>query len=420
MSFNDAYKSMLLNRGGNVNSSDIRNSKNSINRKFKDDPSYKLATLRKRDTTILDSDLDTRIINVDTDVYKKKIYVRPDTNIEAGDYIIYPNKTYLVLSTEDNLISPYANVEECNYILKWIDNETLHEMPVLITNQTKYTLGTDVIATGISEADSRFQINMPSNTESNTINVGKRFIFNKNAWKTTQVDCISTQGIQSLLLGQTAINYEVDNLDLEIADYKTVVHTYTYDIPTSFEVSEDSDYTLVYSIKDETGKDVDYNLVTISTTDTSLVQLTNTNGVITIKGLSAGIGSVKLVATLSSETKEFDIAFEVKETVVNQVNYQYSFSQPITGLKQYVTTTLTTSKFVNGIADSSLYINYSFDVNAQSLISQGKIVITRKSNSSISIKNSTITTPTIIYLTVTDSVDNTKILDNVAITLTGM
>jgi hypothetical protein len=56
--------------------------------------------------------------------------------------------------------------------------------------------------------------------------------------KVTQIDYVSNKGLLSILLGQTAINYEVDNLDLEIANYKTVNHTYTYNIPTSFEVSK--------------------------------------------------------------------------------------------------------------------------------------------------------------------------------------
>jgi hypothetical protein len=128
MNYDDAYKTMLLNRGGNVNNSDIKNSKDSINRKFKNDPSYKLARLKKRDITIDETDLDTRIVNIDTDTKKKKLYLRPDTNVEVGDYIKYPDKTYLVLEVEDNLISPYAESKQCNKNIKWMYKGVLYQV----------------------------------------------------------------------------------------------------------------------------------------------------------------------------------------------------------------------------------------------------------------------------------------------------
>lgn len=417
MNYDDAYKAMLLNRGGNVNNSDIKNSKDSINRKFKNDPSYKLAKLKKRDITIDEIDLDTRIVNIDTDTKKKKLYLRPDTNVEVGDYIKYPNKTYLVLAIEENLISPYASSEECNYIIKWIFNNKLYQKPCIVTNQTKYTLGvTTPNGAIITEGDSRYEITMPYNDETKNIKTGQRFIFNGNAWKVTQTDYVSAKGLLSILLGQTAINYEVDDLDNEIANAKTVKHIYTYNIPDSVEITKNGDINLVYSIKDETSKDIDYNLVSVSTNYNNLIQLTNTNGLINIKGLDAGLGTIKLVAELNSETKEFTINFEVKDTVVNQVNYTTDFSQTTT-IKQYVTSILQAVKYINGIQDNTLKISYSFDSVGQSLISSNKIVITRKSDSSIGIKNASVTTKTTVYLTVTDDGTGTKILDNQAIVL---
>ena len=47
MNFDDVYKTMLLKRGGSVKNSDIKNSKDSINRKFKNDPSYRFGKLLK-------------------------------------------------------------------------------------------------------------------------------------------------------------------------------------------------------------------------------------------------------------------------------------------------------------------------------------------------------------------------------------
>lgn len=102
------------------------------------------------------------------------------------------------------------------------------------------------------------------------------------------------------------------------------------------------------------------------------------------------------------------------------ISYTYTFSQSITELKTYMATTLTTAKSVGGVADTSLYIDYSFDINTQELINSGKIVVTRKSDSSISIKNASVSTVVNIYLTVVDHANGTKILDSQKITLTGM
>ncbi|NRU83729.1 hypothetical protein DFH44_003769 [Clostridium beijerinckii] len=116
-----------------------------------------------------------------------------------------------------------------------------------------------------------------------------------------------------------------------------------------------------------------------------------------------------------------DLAITVEEkTVETVISYNYAFSQSITQLKTYMTTTLTTFKYLDGVVAPTLHIDYSFDANTQALINSGKIVVTRKSDSSISIKNASVSTVTNIYLTVIDTETGTKILDNKAIVLAGM
>lgn len=417
----DVWKKKMINNGGNEVQSRINTSKDFFNRNFTNDPSYRLAKLKKRDVTIEETDLDTRIVNIDTDTKKKKLYLRPDTNVEVGDHIKYPNKTYLVLEVEDNLISPYAESKQCNKNIKWMYKGVLHQAEGILTNANKYTLGDSVLQVGITEGSSRYSLILSCNEDTNTILDNQRVIFNKKAWKVTQTDVVSDVGLNNILFDQTAINTEIDDVDNEIAGAWENKHTYTWNLPTStIEISKDNNYTLNYSIVDETGKDIDYSLVTVKSSDNTLINITRNGKDIIIKGLNIGIGTIILDLPIGETVQEKIINFEVKETVVNQTNYQYSFSQSITGLKPYVTTTLNTSKYINGIVDSTLHVDYSFDSNAQNLISQGKIVVTRKSDSSISIKNVSVNTVTNIYLTVVDSIDNTKILDNQQITLTGM
>jgi hypothetical protein len=297
----------------------------------------------------------------------------------------------------------------------------LHQAEGILTNANKYTLGDSVLQVGITEGSSRYSLILSCNENTDTILDSQRVIFNKKAWKVTQTDVVSDVGLNNILFDQTAINTEIDDVDNEIAGAWENKHTYIWNLPTStIEITKDNNYTLNYSIVDETGKDIDYSLVTAKSSDNTLVDITRSGKDIIIKGLNIGIGTIILDLPVGETVEEKTINFEIKETVTNQVSYKYSFSQPITQLKTYVTTTLNTSKYINGVVDSTLHIDYSFDANAQILISSGKIVVTRKSDSSISIKNVSVNTITNIYLTVTDSLNNTKILDNQQITLTGM
>jgi hypothetical protein len=308
-------------------------------------------------------------------------------------------------------------VRPCNYILKWMYKGVLYKIPCIVSNQTKYTLGVSTQVAGISEGSSRYQILMSFNYISKVIDEGQRFIFNNNAWKTTQVDFISDKGLLSILLGQDSINTEIDNTDLEVAGYYANKHTYTYNIPTSFEVSKDNAYQLLYSIKDEIGKDFDYSLVTATTTtNNTLVNITNNKGIITIKGIGIGTGSIKLSVPIGETTKDFNINFEVKAIVPDKITYDPDFSQG-TMIKQYVTDVVTISRFKNGIQDNTLKINYSFDTNTQTLINSKKIIITKVSDSSFTIKNALVTVKTIIYVTVNDVDTGTKVLDNFPLTL---
>jgi hypothetical protein len=131
MNFDDVYKTMLLKRGGSVKNSDIKNSKDSINRQFENDPSYRLGKLAKNKLN-KELDLDTRLVNNDNNPLEKKIFVRPDTNVEVGDYIVYPDITYLVLEVENNLISPKATSTKCNHLLKWMYKGELYECPAIV------------------------------------------------------------------------------------------------------------------------------------------------------------------------------------------------------------------------------------------------------------------------------------------------
>ena len=416
ISYFDVWKKRMISNG-DIAQSRLNNSKNIFNNSFKDDPSYRLGKLKKRNNLNDETDLDTRIINNEENPLEKKIYLRPDTNIEVGDYIIYPSIIYLVLKVENNLISPRADSTKCNQLLKWMFKGNLYSTQSIVTNQTKYTLGMDVLVSGISEADSRFQVQLPYNNITKNIAIGQRFIFNDGAWKVTQTDRVSEEGLYNLLLGQDSINPELDDVDNEIAGAFANKHTYTYDIPTSINVEKDKSINLVYSIKDEIGKEFDYSLVTVKNTS-NLIQVDNNKGVISIKGLDIGTGSITLSVPSGEVSKDFVINFEVKSVVADKIDYIVTSSNAYTFIKM-VGSQISVQKLINGVADTTLQVDYKVPTNIQTLITNGSLSITTKSDNSIYIRNKSVTTLTTFVIEFFDKATNNKIAETPTITLKG-
>lgn len=404
ISYFDVWKKKMENNGGDITQSRLNDSKNFYNNNFKNDPSYKLATLKKKDINILDSDLDTRIVNVDTDVYKKKIYVRPDTNIEAGDYIIYPNKTYLVLSVEDNLVSPYASVEECNHLFKWITNEKYYEISAIVTNNTKYTLGVSSVSNSIIEGNGMFSVILSDNKMSSNIKIGQRFIVNGQAWEATQTDRTTTKGILSILLGESSINTN-DDMENEIAN--AFEHSYTITLDsTSQSLVETSTYQIKPTVKDENKIVLNPNIIYTSSDETIA---TVNNGLVS----ALKVGSCNIIVSIGGVSVILSLVVTAK-TTTPIVSYGHNFSQSET-IKQYVTSIGDFTKTIDGVK-TPLKISYSFDALGQSLIANKKIIVSQTGDNLLSIKNVLINTTNVVHLSIIDSISGEKILDNEPIT----
>ncbi|MDP4146624.1 MAG: hypothetical protein Q8936_19470 [Bacillota bacterium] len=419
ISYFDVWKKRMENNGDIVQSR-LNNSKNIFNNSFKDDASYRLAKLKSKEV-IDEIDLDIRLANDENNPLKKKILVRPDTIIEVGDYITYKErsktKTCLVLSVEENLISPLSNTQECNHLAKWMYKGNLYKTLSIVTNATKYTEGTKAVDKSIIEIEARYSIIVPDTKKTRTIEMGTRFIINDVAWQVTQIDYTTNIGIVNLTLGKSSVNPETDDLDLGIADYKTVKHDYKFDIPSNFNVTKDDSVKLSYSIQDNL-KDIDYDLVSVEYTS-SLIQITKDSKDITIIGKELGTGSIKLKVNLNNEVKEFNITFNVVQTSVNEVKYEVKSSNNYTyRIKEG--STISAIKYINGVADDTLQIDYILSQLGQDLLSKGNISIVKKTNNSLQIRNEKINTNMTFTLTIINKTTGDKILDNQVITLKGV
>lgn len=410
MNFDDVYKTMLLKRGGSVKNSDIKNSKDSINRQFENDPSYRFGKLVKNKLN-KELELDTRLVNNDNNPLEKKIFVRPDTNVEVGDYIVYPDITYLVLEVENNLISPRATSTKCNHLLKWMYKGELYECPAIVSNNTKYTEGIKTEVSGITEQSAMFNIQVPDMLKTKMLDSDQRFIINNMAWKVTLPDR-TNEGLLILTLGKSSKNNETDNFELGIADYYTVKHNYNTTCDNLISIKKGNNYNLIYSFTDN-NQPIDSNLITIENTSNLISINKSTDGKITITGVDIGTGSFKVKLNLTDEVREFVVNFDIVSNVVpDKIDYKVITSNNYT-YRPKEGATLSSTKYINGIVDSTLVVDYSLDAIGTSLLSKGNITIVKKSNTELQVRNVNISTPMSFTITITDKDNGTVILTQV-------
>lgn len=233
---------------------------------------------------------------------------------------------------------------------------------------------------------------------------------------------INTQSIGNDLIVYDGGLYNILSIDnthdgilIITAKYDTVYVPHTYNIAinsTSKTLVQTDTFQIVVNATDN-GTSVSNPTLTYTSSDETIA--TVNNGLVT----AIGVGNCTISVSFNNVVATLSLTVNAKpaEPVIS---YSYSFSQSIAALKTYMTTTLTTFKYVDGVQDTSLKISHSWDPATQTLISSGKIVITVASDSSIKIKNASITSTTYAYLTVVDITTQIKILDAVKIALTGM
>ncbi|NRU52561.1 Ig-like domain-containing protein [Clostridium beijerinckii] len=344
---------------------------------------------------------------------ERSIMIDKKYEFKAGDYVEYLGDIYLTNNSidKDNPFFNTAKMTRCNYVLKWMDEGVLKEQSCIVYNNTKNTGGTKTLTSGLTEIDAMVNINIQNNEDTRKINYGKRLYTMKNAWQVTLIDNITTENTFSWTLGKDSLNSEIDDIVNGICD--AFEHSYAISLNSNNQtLVETETYKIVPNVTDK-GVTVTNPKVNYTSSDENIAKVDST-------GLVTALSVGSCIITCSIGTVNSVLNLNVNEKPISPVvSYSTNWSQG-TNIKQFVTSTLSCIKTISGVADSTLHIDYSFDTNAQTLINAGKIVVTRKSDSSISIKNVSVTTSTNIYLTVTDSVNNTKILDNQQITLTGM
>jgi hypothetical protein len=247
----------------------------------------------------------------------RKIHCSTSSVIKRGSIVEgYNNGTWIVLTDIDtNQAYLSAKITRCNHDLKWIDNEGhIQETCAIITNQTLYSLGTDVEKFMV-EPDSKLSVTISNNEHTRKIQRDNKFIVDGYGWIVTNVDRVGRSGLIMLLLGSSSINPENDNMELEIADYYTKLAKYEISISNGDLVGIDTTQNLQLNTVVKKNGVVIQTPVLFESSD-GTVAVVNSNGLV----VPLTIGSTIITAKLENSPSIFDtITVQINE--IAQSNY---------------------------------------------------------------------------------------------------
>ena len=214
-SYFEVWKKRMTNNGGSATQSILNNSKQIFANNFKDDPSYKSGILKKNDLT--EVAIDTRVINVDKTVTEKRIQILPDNICSKGDYIIYPNKTYIILEFEDNSVVPYSKAFECMQTinLKGWD----YPMPCWGSNSS-YGVKGKVDTNFFTLVDGKIQFKVQRNKYTDMIEIGTRLLFNhkkRYIYRVVECEDILTENTYIITVEKTEFLEGKDDITTNVA-----------------------------------------------------------------------------------------------------------------------------------------------------------------------------------------------------------
>lgn len=215
MAYFDVYKNKLKAKGGSSDNSMKGSGLEFIKRNFKDDPSYKRATIIFNDK-FEEVDIDIRVQNVDASADEKKIIVFHDDRLSLGNYVKYDKLTFLVEEIERNLMTPVLKCQRCNQVLRWNGLDIL--IPCYITNDA---YGSKILTDNsyLSNTDTKAKILVQDNEFTRKIKRDWRFIFNNSEFdifKVIDINRSMSTGIITLITKKDKLMGE-DDLENNIA-----------------------------------------------------------------------------------------------------------------------------------------------------------------------------------------------------------
>lgn len=189
-----------------------------------------------KETRIL-IDYNKNLLKADVSPFQREVAGYFNT-LHSGDYITYNNvstgkeDTFLINTLITNeLHNDKCYMELCNNSISWMDDKgNLYTIPCIIASDTSM----DNIYYGeINTLKRMRKMSIPNNELTNNFRVDMSFIFNhKDKFKITTIDRNTIPGLLNIIIIDEAVNEEIDNLELNIADYIKLKNDYSIKVLT--------------------------------------------------------------------------------------------------------------------------------------------------------------------------------------------
>ena len=189
-----------------------------------------LHSLAHHNVTINNIQQDVEIVDSDN-LNIKFIHSLPGENIDSGDIVEWMGYHWLVIERDaNNEIKTKAKMQQCNYLLKWVNNNhEICEQWCIVEDGTKYLTGEYEDRTlVITRGDSRMAMIIPRTAETVKFNRDCRFLIDdpksseQLAYALTKPlkvgQVYNGKGVFGFVLQEVQTTND-DNLDLGIADY---------------------------------------------------------------------------------------------------------------------------------------------------------------------------------------------------------
>lgn len=225
----DSYKARVLQRGDTMRERTLFYEKKHIKELAVNSLSCKDCKVNGVDQKI--------VIDDGTLPYYKNIKSLPDEYFDAGDYVTWAGAAWLVVSCDwDKEVYTYGKMQQCNYILKWQNNDAeVIERWSVVMSASKYNNGekyNNIIVVGSNQ----LMVYLPIDEETLKLKSDKRLMVDFNiespkCYDITRVDTVTMgydgtaeprydgKGCILLVLTETEINPDVDRVDLMLCDY---------------------------------------------------------------------------------------------------------------------------------------------------------------------------------------------------------
>jgi hypothetical protein len=262
------------------------------------------AIVQNNSSDVIDNDKVKQILsNIDTFYY--------------GDYVFYKNKYYLITDVPgDNKFYGKAIMQQCNYLLKWIDNlGNIVEQWSIFKNVTKE------YATGISETKSltlgvvTTSLYLPKNNKTVRLKLNDRLIiddyehaqiFHPAVYKITKLNLVQKNDFINALfiytLEDTQFNSESDDKVLMIADYYNRIRTYDIELISPVNIQIQVNQSFDIKAKVTINGEYSNEEIALSSSDESIVRIQDSKAI--------GVSNGNAIIYLASHTivKEINVS----------------------------------------------------------------------------------------------------------------